>query len=70
MRKESLSIILLESISFQVTVWISLENVPKFFKALLAVYKRVIMEPEYTFIEYYKDPEEPGRIERVIEILP
>lgn len=51
-----------ESISLQVTVWISPENVPKFFEALRPVYEKVIAEPECTFFEYYEDPEEPGRI--------
>ncbi|EED12005.1 hypothetical protein TSTA_000770 [Talaromyces stipitatus ATCC 10500] len=51
-----------ESISLQVTVWISPGNVPKFFEALRPVYEKVIAEPECTFFEYYEDPEEPGRI--------
>ena len=51
-----------EGISLQVTIWISPENVPKFFEALLPVYEKVIAEPECTFFEYYEDPAEPGKI--------
>lgn len=51
-----------EGISLQVTIWLSPENVPKFFEALLPVYEKVIAEPECTFFEYYEDPAEPGKI--------
>ena len=51
-----------EGISLQVTIWISPENVPKFFEALRPVYEKVIAESECTFFEIYEDPADPGRI--------
>lgn len=51
-----------ESTSLQITIWISPENVPKYFETLRPLYEKIIAEPECTFFEYYEDPEEPGRI--------
>ncbi|KAH8696492.1 hypothetical protein BGW36DRAFT_296760 [Talaromyces proteolyticus] len=51
-----------EGVSLQVTIYISPENVPKFFEAFRPTYEKVIQEPECTFFEVYEDPAEPGVI--------
>lgn len=49
-------------ISLQVTVHIAPENVDKFFAAFKPVFDAVCAEPELTFFELYRDPDEPGKL--------
>ena len=49
-------------ISLHVTVFISEENVDKFFEACRPVFDKIIAEPECTFFEIYQSPENPGEI--------
>lgn len=51
-----------ERVSLQVTIWISPDNVQRFFDELRPVYDKVIAEPQCTFFEVYEDPEVPGQI--------
>lgn len=51
-----------ERLSLHMTVYISPENVEKFWEAFKPLYDHVIAEPECTFFEVYQSAEDPGTI--------
>ncbi|KAI1773491.1 hypothetical protein F4818DRAFT_443329 [Hypoxylon cercidicola] len=51
-----------QGISLHVTVHIAPENVDRFLVAFKAIFDVVAAEPECTFFEVYRSPEEPGKI--------
>ena len=51
-----------EGCVLQVTIYVSPEQVPKFFGAYKVVYDACISEEECTLFAVYEDPEEPGKL--------
>ena len=48
--------------SLHITIYISPDDLPKFWEAFQPVYDKVIAEPECTFFEVYQSPEDPGTL--------